>query len=92
MANFFNFYPADGSATIAEIPASEVAKVLADNVAADDFGCLEANGGLYVPTISDAELQDRIIGYKLVNANFRACLEICGVDLTRPLKPNLAHL
>lgn len=81
MANFFNFYPVDGSATITEIPAAEVANAVADNVAADDFGCYETSKGLYVPTLSEAELQGRINGYKLANANIAACLKICGVDI-----------
>lgn len=84
MANFFNFYPVDGSATITEIPAAEVTAAVPGNVAADDFGCFETQGGLYVPTLSAKEaqeVQNRINGYKLANKNFAACMEICGVDV-----------
>lgn len=81
MATHYNFYPADGSATIADIPAADFASAIVDNVAADDFGCFEANGGLYVPTLSDAELKDRINGYTQANANFKACCETLGFDI-----------
>lgn len=81
MANFFNFYPVDGSATIANIPAAEVAASVPINVAADDFGCFEAEKGLYVPTLSAEELAGRINGYKLANANFAACMKMCDVDI-----------
>lgn len=81
MANFFNFYPIDGSATVAEIPASEVAAAVPGNVAADEFGCFETSKGLYVPTLSAEEAQNRINGYKLANANFAACMQVCGFDI-----------
>ena len=81
MANVYNFYPANGSATITEIPAAEVANAVADNVADDDFGCYETSKGLYVPTLSESEAQDRINGYRLATANFAACMKICGVDI-----------
>ena len=45
MTDFFNFYPADGSATVTEIPTSEVTGT------PDDFGCIETPDGLYVPTM-----------------------------------------
>ncbi len=43
MAEFFNFYPKDGGATVLEIPAGKV------SARADEFGCVEVSDGLYVP-------------------------------------------
>ena len=81
MANFFNFYPVDGSATIADVPAADVTATVPGNVAADDFGCFETPQGLYVPTLSESETQDRVNGYKLANKNFADCLQILGFDI-----------
>jgi hypothetical protein len=81
MSNFYNFYPIDETKTIADIPASEVASILPENVAADQFGCYETSAGLYVPTLSVAEAQKKIDGSRLAHKNFVEVLGICGVDI-----------
>ncbi len=66
MTNFYNFYPADGSTTLAEIPAAEVFAMAETSAAApDNFGCYEMNMGLYVPTFSGEETQELVNEYRL---------------------------